>query len=74
VITFPECSDKSIGGEIYISIERVKENAKLFKVDFETELNRIIIHGVLHLMKYTDSKISDKSVMTAKENLLLSLF
>ena len=74
VITFPESSDSTIGGEIYISIERVKENAKLFKVDFNTELNRILIHGVLHLMQYTDTTSADKAVMTAKENLLLSLF
>jgi len=74
VITFPECHGSIIGGEIYISIDRLKENAKLLKIGFETELNRIMIHGTLHLMNYDDSNMVGKSLMTDKENLMLEMF
>ncbi len=74
VITFPDCHGSTIGGEIYISVERVKENSSLLKTGFETELNRILIHGVLHLMNFNDSTKDEKSRMTAKENLLLEMF
>jgi probable rRNA maturation factor len=74
IITFSDSSDSVLNGEIYISVERVRENAKIFKVDFENELNRVLIHGVLHLMKYNDSSKVEKSIMTSKEDLLLAKF
>lgn len=62
-----------IEGEIYISIPRVKENATLFKTEFQDELHRVIIHGVLHLLGYRDKKPSEKALMRKKEEACLSL-
>ena len=73
IITFDYSEKAKIEGEIFISIDRVKENAKTFKQPFERELMRTIIHGVLHLCGYTDKKPADKKRMTAKENLALLL-
>ena len=63
----------AISGEIFISIERVKENAKKFKTVFENELHRIMIHGVLHLCGYNDKSSSGKKTMSKKEDYYLSL-
>ena len=73
IITFDYSEKAKIEGEIFISIDRVKENAKIFKQPFERELMRTIIHGVLHLCGYTDKKPADKKRMTAKENQALLL-
>ena len=72
VMTF-NLSDDSIEGEIYISDDRVKENAKLFKVTIENEICRNIIHGLLHLAGYTDKEEPEKTIMKQKEDELLSL-
>lgn len=68
IITFNYCKDKIINGDIIISIDRVKENAEKFKSDFEEELKRVLIHGVLHLCGYNDKKTADKELMRKKEN------
>ncbi len=73
IITFDYSEGKQIEGEIYISVERVAENAKKFKADFQTELNRVIIHGVLHLVGYKDKKPAEKALMRKKEDAYLSL-
>lgn len=74
IITFDySISKKALEGEIYISIDRVSENAFKFKRDFEEELHRVIIHGVLHLAGYKDKKPSDKAIMRKKEDTYLSL-
>lgn len=75
IITFDNSSgsDSSLVGEIYISIDRVRENAKKFQVKFEDELNRVMIHGVLHLLGYMDKKPSEKALMRKKEEACLSL-
>lgn len=73
IITFNKSFLNSIAGEIYISIDVVKENSKKFsKKSFENELNRVIIHGVLHLIGYDDVSEEQKSVMRKKENESLS--
>ena len=72
VMTF-NLSNDSIEGEIYISDDRVKENAKLFKVTIENEICRNIIHGLLHLAGYTDKEEPEKTIMKQKEEELLSL-
>lgn len=64
---------KSISGDIFISIERVKENAKKFNVDFDTELHRVIIHGILHLAGYKDKTKEAKTLMTQKEDFYIHL-
>jgi probable rRNA maturation factor len=62
-----------VEGEIYISVDRVRENAKTFKTDFQTELHRVIIHGVLHLIGFNDKSKSEKALMREKEDSYLSL-
>ncbi len=60
-------------GDIYISIDRVKENANIFQTSPENELHRVIIHGFLHLIGYADDSIPNKQTMTNKENTYLSI-
>lgn len=74
IITFntAEGSD-SIGGDIYISVDRVKENADEFNVPFDQELHRVIIHGVLHLLGYLDKTVNQKRTMRKREDAYLSL-
>ena len=74
IITFDNSVDSDqIEGEIYISIDRVKENAVKFKVPFVDELDRVMIHGVLHLLGYKDKKPTEKALMRKKEEACLSL-
>jgi probable rRNA maturation factor len=68
IITFHYSKPPSIEGDIFISIERVRENAQIYRVAFEQELYRVIIHGVLHLCGYSDKTPADKARMTEKEN------
>lgn len=73
VITFPYSSESPISGDVFISIDRVKENAATYNQTFETELYRIIIHGILHLLGYKDKIEKDKANMTYKENKYVKL-
>jgi rRNA maturation RNase YbeY len=74
IITFDhsDSSDK-LESDIFISIDRVKENAKGFNVPFITELHRVMIHGVLHLLGYSDKTDSDKEEMRKIEDHYLAL-
>lgn len=72
IISFDNTLGKLISGDIFISIERVEENAKDFKVSFENELHRVMIHGVLHYMGYKDKSDDDKTKMRNAENKALS--
>ena len=75
VVTFDfTTSKKTIEGDIYISIDRVKENAKKYKETFKKELLRVIIHGLLHLIGFLDKTKEEKNTMTLKENEYLSLY
>jgi len=65
---------EQVEGEIYISTERVEENAELVGVDLNNELHRVIFHGALHLCGYKDKKRSDKKKMTDAENKYLQLY
>lgn len=74
IITFPTSTSGNIlSGEIYISIPRVKENAELVHQKYEDEIARVLVHGVLHLIGYNDSTISEKTEMRAKEDYYLNL-
>lgn len=75
VITFDyEASNASfIDGDIFISIERVKENATIYKTSFQTELMRVMVHGVLHLLGYKDKEPEAQTKMRLKEDYYLSL-
>ena len=64
-------AEKNVEGEIYISVPRAKENAKLFKESFAKEVSRLIIHGGLHLLNYDDGTKEDKDTMTRKEEAYL---
>jgi len=65
---------KTISGDIFISIDRIKENAEKFNTSFDNELHRVMIHGVLHLAGYKDKSKPDKTLMTQKEDFYLHLF
>lgn len=76
IITFDNRTDDQSGpieGDIFISIERVVENASSLGIAFDTELHRVLIHGVLHLLGYNDKKMADKALMRKKEEAYLSL-
>ncbi len=71
IITFDYSDLVSISGDLFISIDRVKDNAKLFNKTLTEELHRVIIHGILHLCGYNDKTKKEKIVMTEKENFYL---
>lgn len=74
IITFDNSDEENtVEGDIFISIDRVKENASQLNVTFADELHRVMIHGVLHLMGYDDKDESSKTKMRQKENDYLSL-
>jgi len=74
VITFDNSEElKTIVGDIFISIERIKENAVTFKHPVEQELCRVMIHGALHLLGYKDKTKAAKTLMTAREDHYLAL-
>ncbi|MCK0123179.1 rRNA maturation RNase YbeY [Gelidibacter sp. F2691] len=72
IISFDYTMGKQINGDVYISIERVKENAEEFEVSFENELNRVMIHGVLHYCGYKDKSEEEEAEMRSKENFYMS--
>lgn len=73
IISFDYTLGKLVGGDIFISIDRVKENAKEFNTSFENELHRVIIHGILHYMNYKDKTEEEKQLMREKENTCLNI-
>lgn len=73
IISFDNSLGKQIHGEIYISIERVRENATEFNVAFVDELHRVIIHGILHYCGYKDKSAEEETLMRIKENNALTI-
>lgn len=73
IITFDYSEGNYISGDLFISIDSVRDNAKHFGVDFQTELDRVIAHGVLHLLKYDDHCDEDIKMMRAKEDHYISI-
>lgn len=71
IISFDYSVGKELHGDIFISVERVMDNAKDFKVKFDEELHRVIVHGVLHYCGYKDKSEEDAKVMREKENYYL---
>lgn len=74
IISFDLSEGESVTGEIYISVDRVKENATNHSVSFRSELARVILHGALHLCGYKDKKKSEITIMRSKEDYYLHLF
>lgn len=68
IITFNYCEENEVSGDIYISIDTVRDNAQDYNVTFEQELNRVIIHGVLHLLGFDDASDEEKALMRKKED------
>ena len=74
IITFDYCEGDIVSGDIYISVERVQENAVIHSSDYNTELLRVIAHGVLHLIGFQDKNAESKIEMTVNEDLCISMF
>lgn len=75
IITFDNSEeDGKLEGDIFISIDRVRDNSQEFSFSFEEELRRVMIHGVLHLLGYKDKSAKDQHLMREKENEYLSLY
>lgn len=72
IITFNYNEETTISGDIFISIERVTENANKFNVLFDNELKRVMIHGILHLLDYNDKTPNQQKEMKTKEDFYLS--
>ena len=72
IITFDYCEGNRLSGDLFISIDSVRENASFYGTEFPDELNRVIVHGLLHLIGYDDHTEEDIAVMRAKENYYLS--
>lgn len=68
IISFDYSMGNEINGDVYISIERVKDNANDYEVDFNTELTRVMVHGILHYCGYKDKAEADFRIMRSKEN------
>ena len=73
IITFDYCEGDTLSGDLFISIDTVRENSIFYKTDFEQELARVIVHGVLHLIGYDDHTPEEQKEMREKENYYLSL-
>ena len=71
IISFDNSLGKLLNGDIFISVERVKDNAADFNVSFQDELHRVMIHGVLHYMGYKDKTGDEKKMMRNQEDLAL---
>jgi probable rRNA maturation factor len=74
VISFDETADQVVSGNIAISVDRVKENSTQIGVDFEEEMHRVMIHGVLHFIGFNDKTSSEKKEIREQEALALSMF
>ena len=74
IITFDYCEGEIVNGDILISTERVEENSREFNVDYLTELQRVMVHGLLHLLGYKDKNKEDIKIMREKENFYLNNF
>ena len=73
IITFDYCEGNRLSGDLFISVDSVRLNAAEYGSSFEDELNRVIVHGLLHLMGYDDHSDEDITQMRAKENACLQL-
>ena len=72
IISFDYSMGKTLQGDIFISIERVQDNAKDFKVEFTEELQRVLVHGILHYCGYKDKTEEEAKLMRSKENFYLA--
>ncbi len=73
IITFDYCEKDVLSGDLFVSIDSVRENAGFYGTSFEDELNRVIVHGILHLIGYDDHTEEEVKQMRAKENYYLEM-
>ena len=73
IITFDYCENNVLSGDLFISVDSVRENSVFYNTEFEDELNRVMVHGILHLIGYDDHTEEDQKVMREKENYYLYL-
>ena len=73
IITFDYCEGDKLSGDLFISVDTVRDNAIEYGSDFKEELNRVMVHGILHLIGYDDQTDEDVAEMRSKENYYLSL-
>lgn len=73
IITFDYCEGPKLSGDLFISVDSVRENAIYYGAEFEEELNRVIVHGLLHLIGYDDHTAEEQKVMRSKEDYYLGL-
>ena len=73
IITFDYCEGNSLSGDLFISIDSVRDNAAFYGTEFADELNRVIVHGILHLIGYDDHTDEEQKIMRSKEDYYLSL-
>ena len=73
IITFDYCEGDKLSGDLFVSVDTVRENAGEYGTSFEEELHRVIVHGLLHLIGYDDHSEADRKVMRSKEDYYLSL-
>ena len=73
IITFDYCEKDILSGDLFISIDTVRDNAEFYKTEFNDELNRVIVHGLLHLIGYDDHTPEEQKIMREKENYYLEL-
>uniref|UniRef100_UPI004027210E rRNA maturation RNase YbeY n=1 Tax=Candidatus Cryptobacteroides bacterium TaxID=3085639 RepID=UPI004027210E len=73
VITFDYCEGNRLSGDLFISVDSVRENAVEFGTEFDDELHRVIVHGLLHLIGYDDHTLEDQKLMREKEDYYLGL-
>ena len=74
IITFDQVRGKTMSGEIFVSLQRIKDNASLISKNYEEEKKRVIAHGVLHLCGYKDKTVKEQKEMRAKEDFYLTIF
>ena len=72
IITFDYCEGKTLSGDLFISVDTVRENAIFYGTEFDDELNRVIVHGLLHLIGYDDHSEEDQRTMRSKEDYYLA--
>ena len=74
IITFDYVKGKTISGEIFVSLQRISDNASTLSKDFEEELRRVLAHGILHLSGYKDKTEEEEQLMRSKEDFYLSKY
>ena len=73
IITFDYTENEIVSGDLFISLDRVRDNASTLSIDFKDELHRVCVHGLLHLSGYMDKSEDDEKLMRSKEDQMLNL-